>query len=271
MGIVNVNDDSFSGDGTLDAGEALEQACAQGEAGADIVDIGAESARTNRAAITVEEECSRLRAVLQRWGEVLLRVKPRDPEQVWPPVLSINTWRSGVVADALDLGGELINDMSGLPDDSNARLVAGSGAALLVMHTAGPPKVERTSQQWDDVMGELERFFGEKINLAESAGLSPDHLLLDPGIDFAKQQKDNLLLIRELDRLHQFERPILLPVSRKTVIGDVLGIADPAARDAGTIGILAAGMAGGAQIFRVHNVDAAWQAVKILAAVENAG
>ena len=161
--------------------------------------------------------------------------------------------------------------MSGLPDDSNARLVAGSGAALLVMHTAGPPKVERTSQQWDDVMGELERFFGEKINLAESAGLSPDHLLLDPGIDFAKQQKDNLLLIRELDRLHQFERPILLPVSRKTVIGDVLGIADPAARDAGTIGILAAGMAGGAQIFRVHNVDAAWQAVKILAAVENAG
>ena len=72
MGIVNVNDDSFSGDGTLDAGEALEQACAQVEAGADIVDIGAESARTNRAAITVEEECSRLRAVLQRWGEVLL-------------------------------------------------------------------------------------------------------------------------------------------------------------------------------------------------------
>ena len=80
-----------------------------------------------------------------------------------------------------------------------------------------------------------------------------------------------MLLIRELDRLHQFERPILLPVSRKTVIGDVLGIADPAARDAGTIGILAAGMAGGAQIFRVHNVDAAWQAVKILAAVEIAG
>ena len=94
MGIVNVNDDSF-GDGTLDAGEALEQACAQVEAGADIVDIGAESARTNRAAITVEEECSRLRAVLQRWGRVL-ESEAADPEQVWPPVLSISTWRSGL-------------------------------------------------------------------------------------------------------------------------------------------------------------------------------
>jgi dihydropteroate synthase len=94
--------------------------------------------------------------------------------------------------------------------------------------------------------------------------------VIDPGIDFAKQREDNLRLMRELARLQKFERPVLLPISRKTVIGEVLGIEDPAGRDAGTIGLLAAGMASGAQIFRVHNVDAAWQAVKVLTAVEAA-
>ena len=270
MGIVNVNDDSFSGDGTLDADEALAQAVAQVAAGADIVDLGAESARTNRASIPVEEECARLRRVLTRWDEVTASTGPRDDGQVWPPVLSVNTWRSEVVAEALGLGAELINDMGGLPDGSNARLVAEHGAALLVMHTAGPPKVERVDQSWEDIMGELERFFGDKLDLAESAGLPGDHLLLDPGIDFAKQREDNLLLMRELERLHQFDRPVLLPISRKTVIGEVLEIEDPVARDAGTIGLLAAGMASGAQIFRVHNVDAAWQAMKVLTAVEAA-
>ena len=271
MGIVNVNDDSFSGDGTLDADEALAQAVAQVAAGADIVDLGAESARTNRASIPVEEECARLRRVLTRWDEVTASTGPRDDGQVWPPVLSVNTWRSEVVAEALGLGAELINDMGGLPDGSNARLVAEQGAALLVMHTAGPPKVERVDQQWDDVMGELERFFGDKLVLAQSGGLLPDQLVIDPGIDFAKQREDNLLLMRELDRLQQFARPVLLPISRKTVIGEVLEIEDPVARDAGTIGLVAAGMAGGAQIFRVHNVDAVWQAVKVLTAVEAAG
>jgi len=271
MGIVNVNDDSFSGDGTLDVDEALRQAVAQAAAGADIVDLGAESARTNRAAIPVEEECARLRGVLERWGEVTASTGPRDGEQVWPPVLSVNTWRSEVVAAALGLGAELINDMGGLPDGSNARLVAEHGAALLLMHTAGPPKVQQTGHYWDDVMVELERFFEDKLGLAQLEGLSPDQLVIDPGIDFAKQREDNLRLMRELDRLQQFERPVLLPVSRKTVIGEVLEIEDPVVRDAGTIGLLAAGMASGAQIFRVHNVDAAWQAVKVLAAVETGG
>ena len=109
MGIVNVNDDSFSGDGTLDADEALAQAGAHAAAGADIVDLGAESARTNRAAITVEEECARLRKVLARWNEVTSSAGPRDEEQVWPPVLSVNTWRSEVVAAALGLGAESVS------------------------------------------------------------------------------------------------------------------------------------------------------------------
>ena len=271
MGIVNVNDDSFSGDGTLDTGEALGQARAQVAAGADIVDFGAESARTNREAIPVEEECARLRGVLERWKEVVSEAEPRDEEQVWPPVLSVNTWRSEVVALAVELGAELVNDMGGLPDGSNAQLASKHGAALLVMHTAGPPKIERTDQRWGDVMAEIGLFFEDKLALAQLEGLSPGHVVLDPGIDFAKQRADNLQLMKELNGLQRFDCPVLLPVSRKTVIGEVLGIEDPVALDAGTIGLLAAGMRSGVQIFRVHNVDAAWQAVKVLAAVESAG
>lgn len=270
MGIVNVNDDSFSGDGSLDVGEALGQARAQVVAGADIVDFGAESARTNREAIPVEEECARLRGVLERWEEVVSQAEPRDDEQVWPPVLSVNTWRNEAVAFALELGAELVNDMGGLPDGSNAQLVSKHGAALLVMHTAGPPKVERTDQRWGDVMVEIGRFFEDKLALAQFEGLPADHVVLDPGIDFAKQRADNLQLLKELDGLQRFDRPVLLPVSRKTVIGEVLGVEDPLALDAGTIGLLAAGMRSGVQIFRIHNVDAAWQAVKVLAAVDSA-
>ena len=268
MGIVNVNDDSFSGDGTLDLDRAADQAARQVEEGADIVDVGAESARTNRDAIPVGEECARLRGFLAKWPEVVARAQPRDEEQVWPPVLAVNTWRSEVVAEALALGAELINDMGGLPEPGNAQLCAQWGAALLIMHTVGPPKVAQTEQRWANIMSELERFFRERLAVAESAGLSRNRIVLDPGIDFAKQREDNLTLVAALPKLAGLECPILLPVSRKTVVGEVLGIEDPAARDAGTIGLLAAGMQGGGQIFRVHNVTAAWQAVKMLAALD---
>ena len=265
MGIVNVNDDSFSGDGTLDFGAAVELARGQARAGADVIDVGAESARTNRAAVTVEEEIRRFRGFLERWEEVWSAEKPRDAAQVWPPILSANTWRPEVVAGVLRLGKvELVNDMGALPDDRNARMCAEHGAALLVMHSVGEPKIPHVHQQWDDVMGAMERFFEEKLALATEAGLSEDAVILDPGIDFAKQRDDNLTVYRELGRLQRFGRPVLVPVSRKTVIGEVLGIPDPRDRDAGTIACIAASMVRGAQIFRVHDVNAAWQAVKVL-------
>ena len=116
-------------------------------------------------------------------------------------------------------------------------------------------------------MSELVDFFRRRLAVAESAGLSRDRVVLDPGIDFAKQRGDNLTLVGALPRLASLACPILLPVSRKTVIGEVLGIEDPAERDAGTIGLLAAGMQAGGHIFRVHNVTAAWQAVKVLTAL----
>jgi dihydropteroate synthase len=265
MGIVNVNDDSFSGDGTLDFGAAVELARAQVRAGADVIDVGAESARTNRAAVTVEEEIRRFRGFLERWEQVWEDGGPRDEAQVWPPVLSANTWRPEVVAGVLRLGKvELVNDMGALPDDRNARCCADHGAALLVMHSVGEPKIPHVHQQWDDVMGAMERFFDEKLALAAAAGLSEDAVVLDPGIDFAKQRDDNLTVYRELSRLQRFGRPVLVPVSRKTVIGEVLGLPEPRDRDAGTVACIAASMKRGAQIFRVHNVEAAWQAVKVL-------
>jgi dihydropteroate synthase len=268
MGIVNVNDDSFSGDGTLDIDAAIALARGQVVAGADMIDVGAESARTNREAIPVAEELRRFAEFIERWVEVWQDLEPRDEAQIWPPVLSANTWRLEVVERVLRMGKvELVNDMGALPDDRNARSCAVQGAALLVMHSVGEPKIPHFQQQWGDVMGEMERFFEEKMNLAVAAGLPLEALILDPGIDFAKQREDNLTVFRELERLQKFGRPVLVPVSRKTVIGEVLELPDPANRDAGTIACISAAMTRGAQIFRVHHVEAAWQAVKTLVAI----
>lgn len=271
MGIVNVNDDSFSGDGTLDFDAAIEKAREQIRHGADVIDVGAESARTNRAAVTIDEEVRRFRGFLERWENSWSDLQPKDSEQIWPPVLSANTWRPEVVREILpNKQVKLLNDMSALPDETNARLCAEHGTALLIMHSVGEPKVRHLHQQWANVMQSMESFFEEKIVLALQAGIDRDALVLDPGIDFAKQRDDNLTVMRELSRLQHFDRPILAPVSRKTVIGEVLGISDPKDRDAGTVACIAACMQGGANILRVHHVAATWQSVKVLRALKSA-
>lgn len=279
MGIINLNDDSFCNDGTLDPDAALAQATQMLHDGADIIDIGAESARTNRGPITLDEEVRRLVPFIERWAELKARGKRQEATDVDEysadascllplALLSINTWRSEVVEQILPLGGDILNDLSALSDARNAELCAEHGAALLIMHSIGRPKVPHTDISYADIMGTLDAFFEEKIALARSAGLSLEQIMLDPGIDFAKQREDNLCIYRELERLQRFGRPILLPVSRKTVIGEVLGLKDPLERDAGTLACIAAGMRRGAHIFRVHNVKAAAQAVKVLWGVQ---
>jgi dihydropteroate synthase len=255
MGIVNLCADSFSGDGIEDPRAALDHARSLVRAGADIIDVGAESARTNRPPMSVGEETDRLIHFLQGWQE--------QP----PAMLSINTWRSEVAKAVLPLGGDILNDMGGLPDPENAALCAANDTALVIMHTRGAPKVAQTHVRYGDVMDEIERFFEEKIAVAVAAGVSREAVIIDPGIDFAKQRDDNLRIYRELDRLRRFERPILLPVSRKTVIGDVLGIADPRERDAGTVACIVAGQLRGASIFRVHNVRAAARTIAMISAL----
>lgn len=265
MGIVNLSVDSFSGDGVPDAEAALAKARGLLANGADIIDVGAESARTNRGPISEDDEATQLTRFIKRWPSVI-----RHSSFAIPPLLSINTWRPAVARAALAAGGHILNDIGALPTDENARVCAGTGAALLIMHSVGQPKVAHTHVGYGDIMARLDEFFAEKIALAERAGVARDALILDPGIDFAKQRADNLRIYRELDRLAHFERPILLPVSRKTVIGEVLGLPNAADRDAGTVACLVQGMLRGAHIFRVHNVRAAVQAVRIIEAVESA-
>jgi dihydropteroate synthase len=221
--------------------------------GADIIDIGAESARTNRDAMPEDAEAGRLLQFIEAWDG--------------SAPLSINTWRPGVVRRVLPRGGDLLNDIGGLPTDENARICAETGAALLILHTVGEPKISHTHVSHPDIMESLRGFFREKIAVAEAAGVSAESIVLDPGLDFAKQRTDNLRILAELAQLAAFGRPILLPISRKTVIGDVLGL-PPAERDAGTVACLVSGMLRGAHIFRVHNVKAAAQAIRVVAAVE---
>jgi dihydropteroate synthase len=260
MGIVNLSVDSFSGDGVADVETALAKARELIADGADIIDLGAESARTNRGPISEEDEAAQLVRFVEQWETEIQNF----------PLLSINTWRPAVARAALAAGGHILNDIGALPTDENARICAETGAALLIMHTIGQPKVAHTHVGYDDIMARLDEFFAEKIALAERAGVPREAIILDPGIDFAKQRADNLRIYRELDRLHRFERPILLPVSRKTVIGEVLGLPNAADRDAGTVACIVQGMLRGAHIFRVHNVRAAAQTVRMIEAIESA-
>lgn len=268
MGIVNINDDSFSGDGTLDIGKALRQAMEMASDGADIIDVGAESARTNRSPIGVTEEISRLLPFIDGFQAICAEASPRDDLQIWPPLLSVNTWRPEIVEAVLKTGRvDIINDIGGLVDDTNARLCFEFNATLLIMHTVGEPKVPHTGQRYENLWATMEAFFDDRLSRARALGLSDDQLILDPGIDFAKQSADNLSIYRELERLHRYGLPILMPISRKTVIGDVLGIPVPADRDAGTIACLVRGLIAQANIFRVHNVRAVADSVRVIAAI----
>jgi len=271
MGIVNINDDSFSGDGSLDIGNAKEKAVRLAREGADFIDVGAESARTNRAPVSPGEEIDRLLPFLDGYRALFAKESPQHERQFWPPLLSVNTWRPEVIRAVLATGEvDLVNDMSGLEREENARLCVEVCAALLIMHTKAPPKVARTGERYDDVWADLERFFDERLARANAAGLPKDRIVLDPGIDFAKQREDNLSIYRELERLVGKGVPVLLPVSRKTVIGEVLGLDNPSDRDAGTIACMVRGVMAGAAIFRVHEVRAAAHAMGILEAVRAA-
>lgn len=264
MGILNLNDDSFSGDGTLDIDIALARSQEMIALGADIIDVGGESARTNRAAVAIEEEIARVVPYVERFSEMVATSKPRDARQVFPPLLSINTWRPEVGEKILAVGGDILNDMSALPDLQNAHIAARHGAALLIMHSIGQPKVAHTHVGYANVMETLNAFFLTKIAEAKSAGLIDEQLILDPGIDFAKQREDNLTIYRHFAQIADLGYITLLPVSRKTVIGDVLGGIPARERDAGTVACIVAGAERGASMFRVHEVNAAYETLAVL-------
>ena len=172
MGIVNLVADSFSGDGITDLDAALAHAHELVAQGADIVDIGAESARTNREALPAAEEAAQLVGFIERWDAKI--------------PLSINTWRPEVARIALAAGGDILNDIGGLPSDENARICAGTGAALLVMHTVGTPKVPHTHVGYGDVMQSLAEFFSERIAARRECGITQRSHRPRPGNRFCQ-------------------------------------------------------------------------------------
>jgi dihydropteroate synthase len=245
MGILNATPDSFSdGRGEEPLSARVERGRALVAAGADIVDVGGESARGDRPAVPVAEEIARV--------EALVGVLAADGV-----VTSIDTYKFSVAEAAIAAGASIVNDVSGLRDPRLASLCAATGAALVLMHTAVEPKGTLLDPAtYDDVVGEVGAFLRSRIEVALQLGVSEEQLILDPGPDFAKTPAQTVAVLRRMAALRSFGRPILLAASRKDFVGAITGRA-PAERDPGTLAALGFGVDEGAAILRVHDVAGA--------------
>jgi dihydropteroate synthase len=246
MGIVNATPDSFS-----DAGEhpdlesRVAHAAALLEAGADLIDIGGESARGDRPAVSASEEAARVTALVSRVAGEL------------GATVSVDTYKPAVAAAAIDAGAVLVNDVSGLRDPALADVCARTGAGLVLMHTRVEPKGTLLDPAaYDDVVEDVAGFLRERMECALARGVGDEQIVLDLGPDFAKTPAQTVAVLRRLDVLHALGRPVLLAVSRKDFVGAITGRA-PRERLAGTLAAVGAGVDAGAQIVRVHDVAAA--------------
>jgi dihydropteroate synthase len=243
MGIVNASPDSFSDrQGSKDVDELVALAVQQLDEGAAIVDVGGESGRTDTEAVPVEEEIARVVPLVERLA-------------ARGALVSVDTWRGPVARAALEAGAAMINDVSGLTDESIAAACAETGAALVITHTRAAPKT-KVFPAYDDVVRDAGEFLQERMRAAEALGMAPGQIVLDPGIDLAKTPAESVELLRRLPELASLGRPLLLAVSRKDFVG-ALTERRPADRDAGTLAAVGAAVRGGASIIRVHDVAGA--------------
>lgn len=257
MGIVNASPDSFS-DGGLHVGLEAQLQLARDllADGADILDIGGESASTGRPAVDAEHEIALVVPLVERVAGEL------------GAVVSVDTYKPAVASAAIQAGACIINDVSGLRDPELADVCARTGAALVLMHTRAAPRVRlQDPDLYDDVTGEVIAFLRDRAQLAISRGVAAEQLLFDPGPDFAKTPAQTIRLLSQLDRLHELSGPLLMAVSRKDFVGALTGRA-PRERGAGTLAALAHGVDHGAHIFRLHDVAAASDFLKVRAALE---
>ena len=255
MGIVNLTPDSFSGDGLVgDTERAIRHARHQLDAGADILDIGAESSRPGAIATPEDEELRRLLPVL---AEVT----------TWGVPVSVDTYKPAVMRAALEAGAALINDISGMSRDAALAAVADSDCGVCVMHMKGEPGTMQQAPSYDDVVGEVRHFLENAVDRCRQAGIADERILLDPGFGFGKALEHNLALFRHLEALAVDDLPMLIGVSRKTMLGGITGRPVEQRLPASLAAALIAAQKG-ANIIRVHDVAATRDVLAVWSAIE---
>lgn len=254
MGIVNITPDSFFGESRRpDPIQAAERAAALVGEGADILDFGAESTRPGSAAIEPGEEKRRLIPAIKEFRKIS------------SAFLSIDTRHAEVASAALDAGADIINDISALADPAMASVIAAGGAGAVLMHMRGDPSTMQENPVYGDCAAEVRDFLLAAARKALDSGVSPEGIVLDPGIGFGKLLSHNLDLLERLYLLTESEYPVLVGLSRKRFVGELTGKAVEG-RLAGSLGAACAAWAAGADIFRVHDVAATRDALLVFSA-----
>jgi len=260
MGVLNVTPDSFSDGGVFfDKKKAISHGLGMVEGGADIIDIGGESTRPGSRPVDLEEELRRVIPVLESLEK-----------EVDVPI-SIDTYKAAVAQRAIEAGAQMINDISGLHfDPSLAQVAAREDTPLVLMHIRGTPETMQKDVRYSSLFPEIIRYLKDSIRVAESAGLDPAQIIIDPGIGFGKTVEDNLLILKHLYEFRILGKPILLGTSRKSFIGKILNT-EVENRLEGTLSSIAIGVLNGAHIIRSHDVPQAKKAIAIADAVRLAG
>ncbi|MGK7931388.1 MAG: dihydropteroate synthase [Microcystaceae cyanobacterium] len=244
MGILNVTPDSFSDGGQFDTIEtAFCQAKQLIAEGADIVDIGGQSSRPGAQIIPLEEELKRIIPIIK-----VIRQESQIP-------LSIDTTRARVATEAIAVGADIVNDVSGGTDDEQMLPQVGQlGVPMILMHRRGTAQTMQSLTDYGDLLGEIKDFLFKQMSQAQNAGISAEKLIIDPGIGFAKNYEQNIQILQQLREFQTLNCPILVGVSRKSFIGHILQQSDPKKRIWGTAAAHCLAIAQGADILRVHDV-----------------
>lgn len=258
MGILNVTPDSFS-DGGLhaDVDAALRHAGAMVAAGATLIDVGGESTRPGARIVSPIEELERVAPVVEAIAREL------------DVIISVDTSTPAVIRETARLGAGLINDVRSLSREGALGASADSRLPVCLMHMRGEPGDMQNDPRYDDVTREVASFLRERMEACAAAGIPADRIVLDPGFGFAKNLAHNLSLFNSLEQLHTLGRPLLVGVSRKSMVGQVLQ-RDLAHRLYGSLALAALAVAKGASILRVHDVAETVDVVRMIAAVQAA-
>lgn len=256
MGILNVTPDSFSDGGRFrQRDEALRHAAAMVAAGASLIDVGGESTRPGALQVSADEELQRVAPVVEAIAAEL------------DVIISVDTSCPQVMRESARLGAGLINDVRSLRREGALQAAAESGLPVCLMHMQGEPETMQKNPHYDDLLAEVQAFFAERMAACAAAGIAAERIILDPGFGFAKNLQHNLSLFKHMQVLHGFARPLLVGVSRKSMIGQALG-REVDQRLAGGLALAALAVAKGACILRVHDVAETVDVVRMIAAVE---